>query len=159
MIAKAPKGAASAAKNTRSDLVRELAALLDETGLNEIEVEQNGMRVRVSRGGSAATSFAPDPGAPVRALPASAPTPAAPMTPHPGTVNSPMVGTVYIGPQPGAAPFIKVGDTVKEGQTILIVEAMKTMNQIAAPRGGKVLEIFVRDAQPVEFGEALLVIG
>ena len=159
MISKTPKPAnANGPKAARDDLVRELAALLEETGLNEIEVEQNGMRVRVARG-AVAMHMAPDPGAPVRTLPGSVPTPAAPATPHPGTVTSPMVGTVFVAPQPGTAPFIKVGDDVKEGQTILIVEAMKTMNQIAAPKAGKVLEIFIRDAQPVEFGEPLLVIG
>ncbi len=135
-----------------SGLVRELAALLEETGLSEIEVEQDGMRLRVARGG-ATVRYAPDPGAPVKSVPVE------PAAPHPGTVNSPMVGTVYVSPQPGAAPFVKVGDEVKEGQTILIVEAMKTMNPIPAPHGGKVVEIFVHDAQPVEFGEPLLVIG
>ncbi len=132
-------------------LIRELAALLEETGLNEIEVEQDGMRVRVARGGSA-VHFAPDPGQPAKSVPVM------PEAPHPGTVNSPMVGTVFVSPQPGALPFVKVGDEVKEGQTILIVEAMKTMNPIASPRRGKVIEIFVHDAQPVEFGEPLLVI-
>jgi acetyl-CoA carboxylase biotin carboxyl carrier protein len=138
-----------------SSLVRELAALLEETGLSEIEVEQDGMRLRVARAG-AAVRFAPDPAAPVKSVPEVNEEPAAP---HPGTVTSPMVGTVYVSPQPGAPPFIKAGDEVKEGQTILIVEAMKTMNPIPAPRGGKVIEIFVHDAQPVEFGEPLLVIG
>ncbi|MGH6800966.1 MAG: acetyl-CoA carboxylase biotin carboxyl carrier protein [Methylocella sp.] len=157
MIAKPPKPeSANGPKAARADLVRELAALLEETGLNEIEVEQNGMRIRVARGGATMAMPMPDPGAPVRNVPLAAPTPA---TPHPGTVSSPMVGTVFVSPQPGAAPFIKVGDDVKEGQTLLIIEAMKTMNPIPAPRGGKVIEIFVRDAQPVEFGEPLLVIG
>jgi acetyl-CoA carboxylase biotin carboxyl carrier protein len=144
----------------RADIVRELAALLEETGLNEIEIEQNGMRVRVARGGaSVSMAMAPDPGAPVKTMPASAPSPEEPATPHPGTVKSPMVGTVYVAPQPGAAPFVKVGDEVKEGQTLLIVEAMKTMNPIPAPCAGRIIEIFIRDAQPVEFGEPLLVIG
>jgi len=157
MIAKKP--ATKNSETGRAALVRELAALLEETGLNEIEVEQNGMRIRVARGGATMAMPMPDPGAPVRTLPSAAPTPEAPATPHPGTVSSPMVGTVYISPQPGAAPFVKVGDEVKEGQTLLIVEAMKTMNPIPAPRSGKVIEIFVRDTQPVEFGEPLLVIG
>lgn len=159
MIAKTPKLSANGPKAARADLVRELAALLEETGLNEIEVEQNGMRIRVARGGGMMAMPMPDPGAPVRNVPASAPTPAAPATPHPGTVSSPMVGTVYVSPQPGAAPFVKVGDTVKEGQSLCIIEAMKTMNPIPSPRSGKVIEIFIRDAQPVEFGEPLLVIG
>jgi acetyl-CoA carboxylase biotin carboxyl carrier protein len=85
--------------------------------------------------------------------------PAKPAGPHPGAVTSPMVGTVYCAPQPGAAPFIKIGDTVREGDTLLIVEAMKTMNPIAAPKGGKVIEICVVDAQPVEFGQQLVIIG
>jgi acetyl-CoA carboxylase biotin carboxyl carrier protein len=154
MIAKTPKPTSNGPKAARADLVRELAALLEETGLNEIEVEQNGMRIRVARG--AMVMPMPDPGAPVRNVPPASPTPA---TPHPGTVNSPMVGTVYVSPQPGAAPFVKVGDDVKEGQTLCIIEAMKTMNSIPSPHGGKVIEIFIRDAQPVEFGEPLLVIG
>ncbi|MGQ0741736.1 MAG: acetyl-CoA carboxylase biotin carboxyl carrier protein [Alphaproteobacteria bacterium] len=155
------KGASARdAKTARAEIVRELAALLEDTGLNEIEIEQDGMRVRVARGaGNVVTAIAPDPGAPVKTVPSSAPSPKEPTTPHPGTVKSPMVGTVYVAPQPGAAPFVKVGDEVKEGQTLLIVEAMKTMNPIPAPRAGKILEIFIRDAQPVEFGEPLLVIG
>ena len=147
---KTPKKSIDA--NASATLVRELAVLLEETGLSEIEIEQDGMRVRVARGGKA-VHYAPDPGQPVKVIPL------APAAPHPGTVHSPMVGTVYVSPQPGAAAFVKVGDEVKEGQPILIIEAMKTMNPIAAPRGGKVVEIFVRDAQPVEFGEPLLVIG
>ncbi len=160
MISKTPKPAsvsASGSKEARAELVRELSALLEETGLSEIEVEQNGMRIRVSRGGPAV--YPPDPGEPVRTLPKTPAVPAAPAAPHPGTVVSPMVGTVYLSPQPGAPPFVKAGDEVKEGQTIFIVEAMKTMNPIVAPHAGKVIEIFVRDTQPVEFGEPLLVIG
>lgn len=147
-------GPASADAPARARLVRELAKLLEETGLNEIEVEQDGMRVRVSRGGGAPTA-APDPGAPVKSVPVAGVAPA----PHPGTVTSPMVGTIYVGQQPGAAPFVKVGDEVKEGQTLFIIEAMKTMNALPAPKAGKIVEIYVRDAQPVEFGEPLLVIG
>jgi acetyl-CoA carboxylase biotin carboxyl carrier protein len=144
-------------------VIKQLAALLDETGLGEIEIEQEGSRVRVSRGMSASAVH----GGPFHmATPmAAAVTPpshdpgARPSGPHPGTLTSPMVGTVYVGPSPGAAPFVKLGDEVKEGQTLLIVEAMKTMNPIVAPSSGKILEIFVRDAQPVEYGEPLLVIG
>jgi len=137
-----------------AEKVRELAALLEETGLNEIEIEQDGMRLRVARGGTP-VHYAPDPGQPAKTVSAPA---AAAAAEHPGTLKSPMVGTVYVAPQPGAAPFVKVGDEVKEGQTVLIVEAMKTMNPILAPRSGKITEIFVRDAQPVEFGEKMLVI-
>ncbi|HVP83223.1 MAG TPA: acetyl-CoA carboxylase biotin carboxyl carrier protein [Rhizomicrobium sp.] len=138
--------------------VRELAGLLDETGLTEIEVEQNGVRLRVSR---AVTTVVGQAGvattAPV-AVPAAA-TPDAPKGPPAGAVPSPMVGTVYMSPEPGKPPFVKVGDTVKEGATLLIVEAMKTMNPILAPRSGTITEICISDAQPVEFGQTLLVIG
>ena len=155
MNQKTPKPEGASIDTQKSaQIVRELAALLEETGLSEIEIEQDGMRLRVSR--ATAVRYAPDPGMPMKSVP---PETAAPAAPHPGTVVSPMVGTVYAGPQPGAAPFVKVGDEVKAGQTLLIIEAMKTMNPIPAPRTGKVIEIFVRDAQPVEFGEPLLVIG
>jgi len=143
--------------------IRELAELLDETGLTEIEIEQAGSRLRVSRQGTHAVGHAvaaspmPAPGAP----PAHAETPTATAAKGPpaGAVPSPMVGTVYVSPEPGKSPFVKVGDTVKEGDTLFIVEAMKTMNPIAAPRAGMITEICVHDAQPVEFGQTLLVIA
>ncbi|CDN91059.1 acetyl-CoA carboxylase biotin carboxyl carrier protein [Agrobacterium tumefaciens] len=147
------------------ELIRELANILNDTDLSEIEVEQDDLRIRVSRAAPPATVYAAAP-APY-AVPAAAPAVAAPAAPaasaaparNPAnTVSSPMVGTVYLSPAPGARPFIEVGATVKEGQTILIVEAMKTMNQIPAPKSGKVVEIVVNDAQPVEYGEALVVI-
>ncbi|MFF2321280.1 acetyl-CoA carboxylase biotin carboxyl carrier protein [Agrobacterium sp. NPDC058088] len=149
------------------ELIRELANILNDTDLSEIEVEQEDLRIRVSRAAPApATVYAAAPAAyaPAPAAPAAAPAIAAPAAPaaparNPAnTVSSPMVGTVYLSPAPGARPFIEVGATVKEGQTILIVEAMKTMNQIPAPKSGKVVEIVVNDAQPVEYGEALVVI-
>jgi acetyl-CoA carboxylase biotin carboxyl carrier protein len=136
--------------------VRELADLLTETGLTEIEIEHNGARIRVARQMGQSIVHAPA-AAPAAAAPVEAP--AAPKGPHPGAVPSPMVGTVYVAPEPGKPPFVKVGDTVKEGDTLFIVEAMKTMNPITAPRGGKILEINVTDAQPVEFGQTLLVIA
>ena len=139
-----------------ADAVRELAELLTETGLSEIEIEHNGARIRVARHSGPAVH------APVAAAPAAAAVaeaPAAPKGPHPGAVPSPMVGTVYVAPEPGKPPFVKVGDTVKEGDTLLIVEAMKTMNPITAPRSGKIHEVCVTDAQPVEFGQTLLVIA
>jgi acetyl-CoA carboxylase biotin carboxyl carrier protein len=141
--------------------VRELAGLLTETGLTEIEIEHNGARIRVSRQATGAVMHAAPVAhaAPAAAAPAEAAAPAAPKGPHPGAVPSPMVGTVYVAPEPGKPPFVKVGDSVKEGDTLLIVEAMKTMNPIAAPRSGKVIEICVSDAQPVEFGQTLLVIA
>jgi acetyl-CoA carboxylase biotin carboxyl carrier protein len=132
--------------------IRELAALLTETGLTEIEIEQNGARIRVARQGQAA-DVTPAPAVSVAAPPAPA------KGPQPGAVTSPMVGTVYVAPEPGAPPFVKVGDTVKAGDTLLIVEAMKTMNPILAPRAGTVSEIAVHDAEPVEFGQLLLVLS
>ncbi len=140
-----------------ADAVRELAGLLTETGLSEIEIEHNGARIRVARhSGPAVVHHAPAAAAPAAAAPAEAP--AAPKGPHPGAVPSPMVGTVYVAPEPGKPPFVKVGDTVKEGDTLFIVEAMKTMNPITSPRAGKIHEICVHDTQPVEFGQTLLVI-
>ena len=145
-------------------LVRKLADILTETGLTEIEVEHNDLKIRVAKTAApAAVQYAPAP-----AAYAAAPAPAAPPVAGEAApaaverkgdvVKSPMVGTVYLQPQPDAAPFVKVGDTVTAGQTLLIVEAMKTMNPIPAPRGGKIVEIIVQDAQPVEFGEPLIVI-
>jgi acetyl-CoA carboxylase biotin carboxyl carrier protein len=142
-----------------ADAIRELAELLGETGLTEIEIERNGARIRVAR--HAITTAAAPVAAPVAhaaAAPASE-TPTAHKGPHPGAVPSPMVGTVYVAPEPGKPPFVKVGDEVKEGDTLLIVEAMKTMNPITAPRSGKIHEICVTDAQPVEFGQTLLIIA
>jgi acetyl-CoA carboxylase biotin carboxyl carrier protein len=144
-----------------ADLVRELANILNETGLSEIEVERDGLKVRVAKTmTAAATVFAPPPATapvPAAALPPTA-TPSEPA--HAGdVVTSPMVGTVYLQPQPGSPPFAKVGDTVAAGQTLLLVEAMKTMNPITAPKAGKIVEFLVADAQPVEYGEPLVVIG
>jgi acetyl-CoA carboxylase biotin carboxyl carrier protein len=143
------------------ELVRELAKLLDETGLSEIEIEQDDQRVRVARntGRSAAPASAHI------ASPAAAPAPVAMSTPkptdpakHPGVVTSPMVGTAYMAPEPGAKTFVEVGSKVKAGDILLIVEAMKTMNQIPAPRAGTVIQILFEDGQPVEFGEPLMII-
>ncbi len=142
--------------------IRELAELLTETGLTEIEVEQGGMRLRVARQVAPLMSHGPAPVAPpVLAAPPPAAEPTAPKRegPSPGAVPSPMVGTIYLSPQPGAAPFVKVGDRVKEGDTLLIVEAMKTMNPIVAPRAGIVSEICINDSQPVEFGQTLLILS
>jgi len=142
------------------DLIRELSALLEETGLSEIEIEQSGLRVRVVRGGHvvAAAPMAANPAAPAVApagiTSAAAPDPAK----HPGVVASPMVGTAYLSPEPGARPFVEVGSEVLAGQTLLIIEAMKTMNQIPAPRGGTVKQMLIEDGRPVEFGEPLMII-
>ena len=146
-----------------TELVRELASILNDTELTEIEVERGDLRVRVARETLTQTVAAP---AVIAAAPAAAPAPAAEVpTDQPATapargdtVKSPMVGTCYLSPQPGADAFIKVGDRVSEGQTLLIIEAMKTMNPIPSPRAGTVVEILVSDAQPVEFGEGLLVL-
>lgn len=168
----APKTPAKAnASDGDAKLVRQLATILNDTGLSEIEVERSGLKVRVTRAVTAVASPAVHYAAPAPVAapaPAAAPSPAAAPTmssdpagvaPRAGEeVKSPMVGTVYLQATPGADPFIKPGDSVKKGQTLLIVEAMKTMNPIAAPRDGKVLDILVGDAQPVEFGEALLLL-
>ena len=138
-----------------ADLVRKLAALLDETGLTELEYATNALRVRVAKNHSGAVGPASAP--PLPAAPAAVAS-AAPTAEHPGAVTSPMVGTAYCAPEPGAAAYVKIGDTVRQGQTLLIIEAMKVMNPVAAPRAGTVTEILVRDAQPVEYGEVLLVI-
>jgi acetyl-CoA carboxylase biotin carboxyl carrier protein len=139
------------------DLIRQLAKLLEETGLNEIEIEQDDNRIRVGRGSRVVSASVPAaPAAPAPA--AAAPAPSADPAKHPGAVTSPMVGTTYLASSPGARPFVEVGTQVKAGDTLLIVEAMKTMNQIPAPRSGKVTQILVEDGQPVEFGEALVIL-
>jgi acetyl-CoA carboxylase biotin carboxyl carrier protein len=137
--------------------IRELAALLEETGLTEIEVGDKDRRVRVARQGSPVAAVAM-PAAVAAATTAAAVPAADDPAHHPGAVRSPMVGTVYLSPEPGAAAFIKVGDTVASGDTVLIIEAMKVMNQIPAPRGGRVARILVENGSPVEYGQALLIL-
>jgi acetyl-CoA carboxylase biotin carboxyl carrier protein len=146
------------------DMIRELAALLDETRLSEIEIERAGLKVRVARTISAVAA-APAAFAPAQSAaaagnpgPVAATSAAGDLANHPGVVKSPMVGTAYRAPEPGAAPFIEIGTRVAQGQTLLIIEAMKTMNQIPAPRSGTVVQIMVENGQPVEFGEPLVVI-
>ena len=137
-------------------LIRKLAKLLKETGLTEIEFETDDARIRVNAGGSGPViAAAPALAAPVAAL---APTAAA-EAPAAGTVSSPMVGTAYLSPEPNAAAFVKVGDRVAKGQTILIIEAMKVMNPIPAPHAGTITQILIQDGQPVEFGEPLMVVA
>jgi acetyl-CoA carboxylase biotin carboxyl carrier protein len=137
------------------DVIRDLAKLLDETGLTEIEFERDGVSVRVARHLSAPTPR-------LRSIeaPGSVPAAAASLDPtqHPGAVVSPMVGTAYLGPAPGARPFVEVGGQVKAGEPLLIIEAMKTMNQIPAPRSGTVIQVLVGDGQPVEYGQPLMII-
>jgi len=146
-------------------LVRDLARILKDTGLTEIEVERGDLRIRVAREltiSAAPQTYAPVAAAPALAAPVAAAAPAGAAAPKPAangdTVKSPMVGTVYLQSQPGADPFMKVGDKVAQGQTLLIIEAMKTMNPIPAPKAGTVVEVLVADGQPVEFGEPLAVI-
>jgi acetyl-CoA carboxylase biotin carboxyl carrier protein len=151
-----------------TDLVRDLAKVLAEQGLSEIELEHGDLRLRLARATAPATAApvahfaapapatAPAPAAVASAAPA--PAPAKDLRDDPRAIVSPMVGTAYLSPEPGSTVFVKVGDTVAEGQTLLIVEAMKTFNPIAAPRAGKVVQIIVSDAQPVEYGEPLLLL-
>ena len=144
-------------------LVKDLAKILDEAGLGEIEVEHDGLRVRVSRpaSGTAQTVQVAAP-TPVAALPvsaAAAPASPTPSAPPADAITCPMVGTAYLSPEPGAKAFVSVGDKVAKGDTLLLVEAMKTFNPVTADKAGVVKEILVTDGQPVEFGEALVVIG
>jgi acetyl-CoA carboxylase biotin carboxyl carrier protein len=154
-VARKPQTASSPAPAIDHDVIRDLAKLLDETGLTEIEFQRDGVSVRVARTPSAVATR-------VVAAPLIATTPVTDVaidpTLHPGAVPSPMVGTAYLGPAPGARPFIEVGSQVRNGETLLIIEAMKTMNQIPAPRSGTVTQILVEDGQPVEYGEPLMII-
>ena len=160
--ADAPAADKKTSESIDTKLVRKLADILKETDLTEIEVERGGLRIRVARGGAVVAAPALAPVAHVApapvAAPAAAEAPAKPAAPRGDAVKSPMVGTVYLAPQPGQAPFVKVGDRVSEGQTLLIVEAMKTMNPIPSPKAGTVVELLVEDGQPVEFGEGLVVL-
>lgn len=163
-MTKDAKAKPDAASGIDQKLIRDLAVLLDETGLTEIEVEHHGLKLRVARnitvtqhvGAGAAIAPATDHagGAPATA---GVPPPVDPSK-HPGAVASPMVGTVYMAPEPGAPNFIEVGARVSEGQTLIIIEAMKTMNHIPAPRSGTVIAILCNNGQPVEFGEPLVII-
>ena len=164
----ATKSAPAAAKAGDPDLelIASLAAILNQTGLSEIELDRRGTKFRVAKQAAAVTHVASPAPAPVmhaHAAPAhdtapSAASPAKAGGDHPGTVKSPMVGTVYMAPSPGSPNFIEIGASVKEGQTLLIIEAMKTMNQIHAPRAGKVTAIYVDNGRPVEYGEPLVAI-
>jgi acetyl-CoA carboxylase biotin carboxyl carrier protein len=144
------------------EVIRELAKLLEETGLTEIEFERDGVSVRVARHLSAPSLSATSQRLRSAEAPGSVTVPAAPAsidpTQHPGAVVSPMVGTAYLGPTPGARPFVEVGSQVKTGEPLLIIEAMKTMNQIPAPRSGTVIQVLVGDGQPVEYGQPLMII-
>ena len=159
------KGAAKGTMNVDTELVRQLAELLDDVNLTEIEVEDGERSIRVAREPGSVSMAAPAPvAAPAPAL--AAPSPSAPVESapapaadeHPGALKSPMVGTAYMAPEPGADPFVKVGDTVSKGDTLLIIEAMKVMNPIAADKSGTVSAMLVEDAEPVEFNQPLVVI-
>ncbi|HLO78041.1 MAG TPA: acetyl-CoA carboxylase biotin carboxyl carrier protein subunit [Magnetospirillum sp.] len=148
-----------ATKSIDSELVRSLAHLLDETNLTEIEYDTGSVRIRVARQGVPMAVHHAIPAAAPAAIAAPVAQPAASDdASHPGAVTSPMVGVAYLAPEPGAAKFVEVGQTVSEGQTIMLIEAMKTFNPIRAPRGGKVVRLIVTDGQPVEFGEPLAII-
>jgi acetyl-CoA carboxylase biotin carboxyl carrier protein len=145
-----------------SDAIRTLAGLLDETGLTEIEVEDGDRKLRVARGGAMVMAAHPGAmpmatGAPAAAVESLEVRPAADPN-HPGAVKSPMVGTAYLAPEPGAASYVKVGDNIAEGDTLLIIEAMKVMNPIRAPRGGRIASVLVESGSPVEYGQVLMVI-
>lgn len=166
MAAKTTSSKSRSTQSTETKLVRELAKILNETELSEIEMEKGSLKIRVARVGapvitaSAPLAMAPSP-VPVPQAPATetpAPVSKSDASAHPGAVKSPMVGTAYIRPSPDAGAFVNVGDSVKEGDTVLLVEAMKTFNPITAPKSGKIGEILVEDAQPVEFGEPLFII-
>ncbi|MDF2369011.1 acetyl-CoA carboxylase biotin carboxyl carrier protein [Sneathiella sp.] len=145
--------------NIDKKAIRELAEIMNETGLGEIEIETGDHRLRVSRGSSSAGVETVQAIVPAAAPAAPAPVaPAADAAAHPGAVKSPMVGTVYLSPEPTAAPFVRPGDMVTEGQTLLIVEAMKTMNPIGAPKAGKVVEILVANEEPCEYGQPLVIL-
>lgn len=151
----------NAGKNTGIDteIIRKLAEILNETNLSDLEVEQNGLRIRVSRViGRASPIEAVYPSQSTVQISAKAPASAKAEDTAKNAVTSPMVGTVYLAPAPGARPFVEIGQKVSEGQTLLIVEAMKTMNQIPSPRSGVVKAIMIEDAQPVEFGEPLVIV-
>jgi acetyl-CoA carboxylase biotin carboxyl carrier protein len=149
-----------------AELIRELANLLRETGLGELEIQNKNIRVRLARSSPHIQNLVPHQTADVNSVSSAAaaesnlPSAAEPvdLAAHPGTIKSPMVGTAYLAPAPGAANFVEIGKHVKEGQTIIIIEAMKTMNQIQAPRAGRISHIFVENGQPVEYGEPLLII-
>ncbi|MCY4394318.1 MAG: acetyl-CoA carboxylase biotin carboxyl carrier protein [Rhodospirillaceae bacterium] len=155
-------------KTIDNDSVRRLAELLDETGLTEIEYDNGDIRIRVARQQAGAVAYAPLPGAlpapaeaggpPLEAGGSASEVPAAVSADHPGAVTSPMVGTVYLSPEPGAATFIGVGDSVSVGQTLMLVEAMKTFNEIKAPHAGTVRQIVVENGIPVEFGDVLAIV-
>jgi acetyl-CoA carboxylase biotin carboxyl carrier protein len=157
-VARAPTKPDTPAAVPAEDVVRSLAKLLDETGLTEIEIEEAGRRIRVARAAIPATYVAPPAAASAPRVQPVAAERAADPSEHPGVVLSPMVGSAYRAAEPGAKPFVDLGSRVKVGDTLLIIEAMKTLNQIPAPRAGTVTQILFEDGQPVEFGESLMIV-
>lgn len=161
-MTKESKGSPQSSEEIKGELVRQLATILDETDLSEIEYDTGGLRIRVARQIGQAAVVAPQISAP--AAPAVASTPDAASAPpadaasHPGAVKAPMVGVAYMSSEPGAPAFVQPGDSVSEGQTLLLIEAMKTFNPVTAPKSGKVASILVTDGQPVEFDQPLIVI-
>ncbi len=145
-----------------TDAIRALAEILQDTGLTEIEVCEKDSRIRVVRAPATIHAAIAAPAAaapvPVHAAPAAAPEPALDLAQHPGAVTSPMVGIAYLGPEPGAASYVSIGQSVTAGQTLLLIEAMKTFNQIKAPRAGTISQIVIASGVPVEYGEVLMVI-
>lgn len=164
-MAKKPAPSKSSKSSPETNLVKELAKILNETELSEIEMKKGDLKIRVSKQSAMTVHTSAPAAAPVSSA-VHTPAPAAitataakaDVSAHPGAVKSPMVGTAYVRPSPDADPFVKVGDKVKEGDTVLLVEAMKTFNPITAPKSGKIEELLVSDAQPVEFGETLFII-
>jgi acetyl-CoA carboxylase biotin carboxyl carrier protein len=152
MSTKTPK---TSSAGVDSDAIRQLAGLLDETGLTEIEYETESVRIRVAKGGGMVSYAAP---AAAVAAPAVAVAAAPTVENHPGTVKAPMVGVTYLSPEPGSAAFVTVGQSVTEGQTLMLIEAMKTFNPVRAPRSGTLTALLVADSQPVEYGEPLAII-
>ena len=144
--------------NVDPALVRNLAELLNETGLTEIEVQSGGQRVRVSRGATAVAATVAPVAATGRGAAVAVAATEVNFNNHPGAITSPMVGTAYRSPEPGARPFVDIGDNVKVGQTLVIVEAMKTMNAIPSTKAGKVTHVLVEDGHPVEFGQPLVIV-
>jgi len=163
-MTKESKGTSRSNQGVKDEVVRQLATILDETNLSEIEYEAEGLRVRVARQTttvSAVPAVAPvaaAPAAPAPVAPAAAETGGGDPASHPGTVKAPMVGVAYLKPDPESPEFVKQGDTVSEGQTILLIEAMKTFNPVRAPKAGTVSQILVSDGQPIEFDQPLIVI-
>ncbi len=157
-MAKSPANKSSGSP-VDADVIRELAALLDETGLAEIEVGQGDWKVRVAKDrGASMIAAAPAIANASPAAPSPAPTSAASLTDHPGAIIAPVVGTVYVAPDPESEPFVRVGDQVTEGQTLVMIEAMKVFNPIPAPKAGKVAQILVSNGDPVEYGEVIVIL-